>query len=51
MTQDEFEFNKDLLKKIAVETKDLRSTINMKNADTMSRLNNGQNAAFEIYSL
>ena len=29
MTQDEFELNKDLLKKIVVESKDLRSTIKM----------------------
>ncbi len=51
MTNDEFELNKDLLKKIAAETKDLRSTIKNTQTDNMYRLSGGASAPYEIYNI
>ena len=51
MTSDEFELNKDLLKKIAAETKDLRSTIKNTQTENMYRLSGGASAPYEIYNI
>lgn len=51
MTQEEFDFNKDLLKEIASKSKDLRQTVKLTQADTLSRINQPANSAFEIYNL
>ena len=51
MSNDEFELNKDLLKKIAAETKDLKSTIKVTQTENMYRLSGGAAAPYEIYNL
>ena len=51
MTNDEFEFNKDLLKEIATKRKDLKSTIMTTNNETVAKQNAAPLPAYEIYNL
>lgn len=51
MTQDEFEFNKDLLKEIASKKGELRETLRMTTQGQIDKFNSIPKPTYEIFNL